>query len=308
MGETSVSGKSALRLALKLVLALLRTLPHDLALTLAEWLALLVGASVGKWSAVARQNLAIAYPAMDQNATTELLRSMFKNLGRVLLTIARAEKLSKEELPRWIEFKDLDNFKEAKERGKGVLFLTAHLGNWELSALAHAIEVGPMNVMVRPIEDPWIDQIVERSRAATGNRVIPKANSARAVLQALRDNEAVGVLADQNTVLSEAVFVDFFGTPAAANKGFVQLAMRSGAAVVPGFACWNDRESRHVLRYYPALEMVSTGNDEADVIENTWRCQAAVERAIRRHPEQWLWIHRRWKTRPPGEKPIYDDA
>lgn len=300
-------GQSVARLALKIVLATLRKLPYDRALTLSEWLAVAVGGVVRKWSAIAEQNLAIAFPDMDQQARAQLLRSLFRNLGRVLLTIARAEQLSKDELSRWIVFKDLEHFTEAKQRGKGVLFLTAHLGNWELSALAHAIKVEPMHVMVRPIEDPVINDIVQSCRCATGNRVIPKANSARAVLQALKNNEAVGVLVDQNTVASEAVFVDFFGKAAASNKGFAQLAMRSDAAVVPGFAWWNDRESRYVLQYFPALEMVSTGNDEADVIENTRRCQAAVEHAVRRHPEQWLWIHRRWKTRPPGEKTIYND-
>ena len=307
MAETSMVGQSVARLALKIVLATLRTLPYDRALTLSEWLAVAVGGTVRKWTVIAKQNLAFAFPDMDQPTRAALLRSLFRNLGRVLLTIARAEQLSKDDLSRWIVFKGLRNFTEAKQRGKGVLFLTAHLGNWELSALAHAIEVEPMHVMVRPIEDEVINEIVERCRRATGNRVIPKANSARAVLQALKNNEAVGVLVDQNTVASEAVFVDFFGKAAASNKGFAQLAMRSGAAVVPGFAWWNDRESRYVLQYFPALEMVSTGNDEADVIENTRRCQAAVERAVRQHPEQWLWIHRRWKTRPPGEKPIYND-
>ncbi len=296
---------SARLLALKAVIAVLRKLPYAPALTLSEWLGAAVGALVRKWSAIADRNLTIAFPEMNRQAKTHIRRAMFKHLGRILLTVARAEAIKREELSRWMVFKDLHYFTDAQKRGKGVLFLTAHLGNWELSALAHGIEVGPIHIMVRPIEDPAVDRIVGSSRTTAGNKVIPKANSARAVLQALHNNEAVGILIDQNAAASEAVFVDFFGKSAAANKGFAQLAMRSGAAVVPGFACWNPRESRYVLQYHPAVEMASTGDDQADVIENTRRCQAVVEKAIREHPQQWLWIHRRWKTRPPGEESIY---
>lgn len=295
---------SAARLAFRAVLAVLRKLPHAQAVKLSEWLGAAVGAAARKRRAIAEQNLAAAFPRMDEQARDRICRAMFRNLGRILLTLARAVQIGREDLPRWIAFQDLHHFTNAKKRGKGVLFLTAHLGNWELSALAHGIAVGPIHVMVRPVADPAIERIVRRSRTACGNKVIPKTGSARAVLQALRGNEAVGVLIDQNTALSEAVFVDFFGRPAAANKGFAQLAMRSGAAVVPGFACWNPSESRYVLQYHPPVEMAATGNDEADVIENTRRCQAVVEEAVRRHPEQWLWAHRRWKTRPPGEKPV----
>ncbi len=294
-----------LRLAFKAALAALRKLPYAPASMLSEWLGAAVGAAVRKWAAIADRNLTIAFPEMDRQTRTRIRRAMFRRLGRILLTIARAGDLKREDLPRWIAFKDLHHFTNAKKRGKGVLFLTAHLGNWELSALAHGLEVGPIHVMTRPIEDPVIDRIVANSRAASGNKVIPKASSARAVLQALRNNEAVGILIDQNAAASEAVFVDFFGKPAAANKGFAQLAMRSGAAVVPGFACWNPRESRYVLQYYPPVEMAATGDEAADVIENTRRCQAVIEKAVRGHPEQWLWIHRRWKTRPSGEKSVY---
>ncbi len=298
--------KSAGRLACKAVLALLRKLPYAPALTLSERLGAAAGALLRKWPAVAERNLAIAFPQMDRQAKTRIRRAMFRHLGRILLTIARAPAIEREDLPRWIVFKDLHHFTDAQKRGKGVLFLTAHLGNWELSAFAHGLAVGPIHVMVRPLDDPALDRIVANSRTASGNKIVPKANAARTVLQTLRNNEAVGILIDQNAAASEAVFVDFFGLPAAANKGFAQLAMRSGAAVVPGFAWWNSRESRYVLQYHPPVEMASTGDDEADVVENTRRCQAVVEQAVRRHPQQWLWIHRRWKTRPPGEEPLYD--
>ncbi|MDQ6707517.1 MAG: lysophospholipid acyltransferase family protein, partial [Acidobacteriota bacterium] len=123
---------------------------------------------------------------------------------------------------------------------------------------------------------------------------------ARSILKALRQNEAVGILVDQNASLDNGVFVDFFGIPACSGIGFARIAAHSGAAVIPGFAVWSEVESRYILRFYPQVEI--TGDAE----EDTRRIQKQLEAAIREYPDQWLWIHRRWKTRPPGEPPLYD--
>jgi KDO2-lipid IV(A) lauroyltransferase len=141
---------------------------------------------------------------------------------------------------------------------------------------------------------------VERRRGLSGNLLLSKRDFARSILQALRKNEPVGILVDQNSAMENAAFVPFFGVPACANLTFAKLAARSGAAVIPGFAIWNEQERRYVLRFYPAVEI--TG----DAVEDTGRIQCAIERAIRETPDQWLWIHRRWKTRPAGEPGLYD--
>ena len=188
---------------------------------------------------------------------------------------------------------------EAKRSGCGVLVATAHLGNWELSAFAHALMTEPMNVMVRPLDNPLIDRLVEQRRTRSGNHLIYKQDAARAVLKALRNNDAVGVLADQNTMASEGVFVTFFGKLACAGSGFVKLAYRSQAAVIPGFAIWDESAQRYVLRFYPRVEL--SGDPQAD----TQRIHSIFEEIIRQYPDQWMWIHRRWKTRPPGEEPLY---
>jgi KDO2-lipid IV(A) lauroyltransferase len=156
-----------------------------------------------------------------------------------------------------------------------------------------------MHVVVRPIDNPKIDALVERRRASSGNFLIEKKEAARAILQALKRNEAVGILIDQNSTLDQGVFVDFFGVPACAGVAFAKLAAHSGATVIPGFALWVAKEKRYVLRFYPPVEI--TGNAEAD----TRRLQKVLEAVIREYPDQWLWIHRRWKTRPPGEAPLY---
>ncbi len=180
-------------------------------------------------------------------------------------------------------------------RGKGVLFATGHLGNWELSAYSHALLSAPMDVVVRPLDNPRFDAFVERRRGLSGNHLISKRDFARPILQALRRNEAVGILVDQNVLPEHGVFVDFFGKPACTGTTFAKIAARSGAAVIPGFALWSEAEQRHILHFYP--EVPITGDEVAD----TAAIQKAVEKAIRQHPDQWLWVHRRWKSRPPGE-------
>jgi KDO2-lipid IV(A) lauroyltransferase len=156
-----------------------------------------------------------------------------------------------------------------------------------------------MNVVIRPLDDPKVDRLVEHRRRLSGNKLIEKKDGARAILRALQHNEAVGILMDQNTSLQEGVFVNFFGTPACANTAFAKIAHRTGAAVIPGFALWLENEKRYVLRFYPPVQM--TG----DPTEDTQRLHAILEAVIREYPGQWLWIHRRWKTRPPAQPPLY---
>jgi KDO2-lipid IV(A) lauroyltransferase len=156
-----------------------------------------------------------------------------------------------------------------------------------------------MSVVVRPLDNPYIDRLVEHRRSLSGNRPIFKKDYARAILKALAANEAVGILIDQNASLDNGVFVDFFGAPACAATGFAKLAARSGAAVIPGFAIWSEKERRYVLRFYPPVPM--TG----DAARDTQALQSQLESIIREYPDQWLWIHRRWKTRPPGEPSVY---
>jgi KDO2-lipid IV(A) lauroyltransferase len=156
-----------------------------------------------------------------------------------------------------------------------------------------------MHIMVRPLDNELIDGLVEGRRTLSGNTLIEKKDGARLVLKALRANAAVGILIDQNTTPAEGVWIDFFGKPACASSAFVKLAHHSGAAVVPGFALWDEKLDRYVLRFYPQVEM--TGDVQAD----TQTIHRLFEQVIREHPDQWLWIHRRWKTRPPGEPPLY---
>jgi KDO2-lipid IV(A) lauroyltransferase len=235
-------------------------------------------------------------PSLDAAAITD---AVFRSIARLLVVFARFPSIDKSNIHQWIRYEGLEHFHDAKQRGRGVLFATAHLGNWELSAFAHALMTEPMHVVVRPVDNRRIDRLVAQRRTASGNTVIDKNDAARSIFRALARNEAVGILIDQNSSQEESVFVDFFGMPAAANIGFARIANRTGAAVIPGYALWSEAEQRYILRFEPVLEM--TGNDA----EDTARLHAGLQQVISRDPDQWLWIHRRWKTRPPGLPPLY---
>jgi KDO2-lipid IV(A) lauroyltransferase len=153
--------------------------------------------------------------------------------------------------------------------------------------------------MIRPLDNPMVDELVESRRSASGNKLIYKKEAARAVLRALKANEPVGILIDQNTAADEGIFIQFFGKLACAGTAFVKLAYHSGAPVVPGFALWDERLRRYVLRFYPAVPL------SGDLATDTQRIHSFFETVIREHPDQWMWIHRRWKTRPPGDAAIY---
>ena len=241
----------------------------------------------------------MALPERTPEEHKQIVDGVFRSIARMLVSLARFPRITKANIHEWIRYDGYEHFEQALAQGKGVLFVTAHLGNWELSAFAHALLAAPMNVVVRPLDNPYIDALVERRRALTGNRPIGKKDFARAILKALSANEAVGILIDQNASPADGVFVEFFGVKACAGEGFAKFAAHSGAAVVPGFALWSDEERRYVLRFYPAVPM--TG----DTARDTQTLQSKLEEVIREHPDQWLWIHRRWKTRPPGEPSMY---
>jgi Kdo2-lipid IVA lauroyltransferase/acyltransferase len=229
----------------------------------------------------------------------EIADGVFQSIARLLAAFARLPRLTPQNISTLIRYDGLENFQTALAKGRGVLVATAHLGNWELSAFSHAWMTAPMHIVVRPLDNPRIDKFVERYRALSGNHIIEKKDAARGILKALKAGDAVGILIDQNTTLDQGAFIDFFGRKACAGTAFAKLAHHSGAAVVPGFALWSNKEQRYILRFYPEIRM--TG----DVAADTQLIHAQLESVIRQHPDQWLWIHRRWKTRPPGDPPLY---
>ena len=273
--------------------------PLPVAKRLAQVYARFLDRAVPRLRRVGRRNLAMAFPEKSEREHEAILDGTFRSIGRVLLAFARFPRINRATVGQWIRYEGYEHFEAVLQRGNGALFATAHLGTWELSAFSHAIMSAPMGVVVRPLDNPRLDAFVERRRGLSGNRLIGKRDFARPILQALRRNEAVGILVDQNVVPEAGAFVDFFGTLACSGTTFAKIAARSGAGVIPGFAFWSDEEQRHILHFYPEVVMIG------DLTADTAAIQKAVESAIREHPDQWLWIHRRWKTRPAGEPPIY---
>jgi KDO2-lipid IV(A) lauroyltransferase len=259
----------------------------------------LLDRAIPKLRKTALKNLAFALPQLEATRRAQITDGVFRSVGRLLLGLARFPSLTADTVRQWIRYEGLEHYQAAKRNGHGVLVATAHLGNWELSAFAHALLTEPMNVMVRPLDNPLIDSLVETRRAMSGNRLIYKKDGARSVLKALKQNEAVGILLDQNSSAAEGVFVDFFGRLACASSGFVKLAHHAQAVVIPGFLLWDEASGGYILRFYPAIELC--GDEQVD----TQRIHAQLEQVIREYPDQWMWIHRRWKTRPPGESAIY---
>jgi KDO2-lipid IV(A) lauroyltransferase len=189
---------------------------------------------------------------------------------------------------------------DAAMRAHGrALVLTAHLGNWEILCAAHRLTDYGLSVVVRPLDAPWLDAVAAGLRGRTGVEVIDKRGALRPVLEALRRGRLVGILMDQNAARREGVFVDFFGRPASTSRSIALLAVRTGAPIVPIFARRNPDGSHQVV-IHPALPAPASNDAEAAIVELTARCTAEIERAIRQSPEQWLWSHDRWRTRPPG--------
>jgi KDO2-lipid IV(A) lauroyltransferase len=247
----------------------------------------------------------MAFPELDDVRREQILQGVFRNLGRLLVEFSHFPDLQKANISNFVFHDGLENYLEGLRRGRGIICLTAHLGSWELSSFAHSIMGYPMKFIVRQIDNPRVDRLIAQYRKLGGNTPIQRRAAGREVMKTLRNNETVGILFDQNTTRSEGVFVDFFGIPAATTTAVATFALRTGAAVVPGFLIWEEQLGKHRLRFDPPVALIETGNRGQDIIENTKLFNKILEVYVRKYPDQWLWIHRRWKTRPEGEKLIY---
>jgi Kdo2-lipid IVA lauroyltransferase/acyltransferase len=288
-----------------LFIHVLRVLPRRLARAAGVAIAGIAYRLLGRLRGAGLRNLQLAFPAMPESERIHILRLEYRNLGWLLAEFCQMSTYTRAYAGRFIRYDGLEHYLAARERGKGVLVLTGHLGAWELSSFYHSLAGYPMGMVIRRLDNPLVDRMVNRIRCGHGNRVLHKDDFARGLLAAMRANETVGILMDTNMTPPQGMFVPFFGIDACAASGLARVARKTGAAVVPGFLLWEESERQYVLRFYPQLALASTGDAEADARDNTARFTAVLEDVIRQYPSQWLWMHRRWKTRPPGEPPIY---
>jgi KDO2-lipid IV(A) lauroyltransferase len=289
-----------------LILKMLGALPRDLARSLAARVTSFLFSLQPKLRKTAEFNLQLAFPEWTDAQRKDVTRKMVRNLGWMAAEFARLPRLTKENIEDVVILEGHENFLEGRQRGKGVLYLTGHIGAWELSSFAHALYGYPLHYMARPLDNKRLDALVNQYRCASGNRPIFKNESARVMLKILKDSGTVGILADQNTLPAEGAFVDFFGKLACTTTGLARVALHTGAAVVPGYAYWDETIQKYRLRFEPPVELIQTGDTERDVFENTQRFAKVIEQIIRKHPDQWVWVHKRWKTRPKGEPALYD--
>jgi KDO2-lipid IV(A) lauroyltransferase len=247
---------------------------------------------------IALNNLKIAWgDELSENKTRIIARTNFIHLARVFLELPYLRKLNSDKLDGFVTFHGIEHFKNALQKGRGVLLLASHFGNWELMALAFSLRYSPINIVVRPLDNPFLDKLITKIRTRGGNQLIPKKGSVKKMLRLLAAGEVVALLLDQNPAWYEGVFVPFFNEIACTNKALGTIALRTGAPVIPAF---NVRQPDGSYRIFGEQEVVlaRSGDTTRDVEENTAKFNKIIETYVRRYPEQWFWVHQRWKTRP----------
>jgi KDO2-lipid IV(A) lauroyltransferase len=283
----------------------LRWMPRSVARAIGIGLALLIYSVHSRLRHVGMRNLDLAFPAKSRREKKRIVRGVFISLGRQLGEFCLFPRYTKENYTRAAVYEGFQNFADAQARGKGIIFLTGHFGGWELSSFVHSLNGYPMSIVVRPLDNPYLDRMVDRYRSLHGNRSFAKQDFARGLLSALKKRQIVGVLMDTNMTPPQGEFVDFFGVSACTATGIARVALHADATVLPAFTVWDKKLGKYRICIDPALKLVRTGDADADAIANTQLFTKAIESYATRYPEQWLWVHRRWKTRPPGEPPLY---
>jgi KDO2-lipid IV(A) lauroyltransferase len=288
-----------------IIIKLVGILPRPLARAVAIFFAQIIYLLHFRLRRVGLRNLALAFPEKSKSERARILRGEFTSLGRQLAEVCHFPKYTLENVNQVIVYDGFENYERAYARGKGVLFLTAHFGGWELSAFSHSMHGHWMHVVMRPMDNLYLDRLIRTYRTMHGNTTVDKDDFIRGLLAAMKKGEVVGILMDTNMTPPQGIFVDFFGIPACTASGLARIALRTDAAVVPTFTIWDPVLRKYRLRFDPAVDLIRTDDNEADIITNTQLFTKIIEDYVRRYPDQWLWVHRRWKTRPDGQPPIY---
>jgi Kdo2-lipid IVA lauroyltransferase/acyltransferase len=280
-------------------------LPRGLARRIGAVIGALAFLALPRLRRVGYRNLQIAFPNLSRAQHTAILRAEYRSLGWQLGEFCQMRKYTRENTKNFLRYEGLEHYLAARDAGQGVLILTGHLGAWELSSFYHSLMGYPMSMVIRRLDNELVDQLVNGIRCQHGNTVVHKDDFARGLISAMRQGETVGILMDTNMTPPQGVFVDFFGTPACTASGMARVALRTGAAVLPGFLLWEESSQSYVLHFGRQLELVRSDDNEVDIVANTELFTRTLEDYIRQYPGQWLWLHRRWKTRPEGHPPIY---
>lgn len=256
---------------------------------------------------VALVNLRIAFPEKSDAERLAIVRECCRNFGRIAAEFVHMRDLTAESVSERITFADPKFWNDNKHMigTTGILILTGHFGNWELFAHAMGLYGHPVHLIHRPFRNPAFDELVNAERRRAGTGLISKRRAAREVVRVLRSHGIVAVPFDQNATGRWGVFADFFGLPASTHPGLARLAMMSKAPVYPAFLVRQGGTWNHRILILPEIPVSDTGDRDKDTRENLTRFNRAFEEVVRRNPDQWIWMHKRWRTRPPGEPPVY---
>jgi KDO2-lipid IV(A) lauroyltransferase len=285
------------------VRSVVRRLPQSVALRVGDGLGLAFHALDRPHRELARANLAASFPHKPPDEVRRIARGVFRHFGRLLIELLRFHGLTGQQKLALVEFDGVERAHAAYRGGKGALFITGHFGFWELQAIAHGLTGHPIAVVARALDNPLLHDLLERVRSSTGNYVIYRQGGARKILRALQQNHGVAVLIDQHIQTADAVTVEFFNRPAATTSAVAALALRTGAPVIPVFALPLP-DGRYRMVYEHPIEPPDPSHPDA-IREFTQRCTDVLEMYVRRYPDQWLWMHRRWRDVPRTAEGIF---
>lgn len=293
-------------LAVRFIIGSIGIFPYKTSLSIGKFMGKTIVRLFPRFAKTANRNLEIAYPNISNEEKQRIIKGTFESLGRHLGFISQFKKFEKEDIKELIEIVGREeNFDPADKTGRGILFFTGHFGSWEVfNLLPPAFGYG-MNILVRRIDNELIEKYVDSMRTKFGSVTLGKKEAGRKMYRLLNDGKLLGILADLNAQLHDGVFVDFFGTPAATTTSIAKLALKTNPVILPAFAVWEEEKQKYVVYIEPPIEYEKTGDNKADILDITQKITKSVEKFVRKYPEQWLWIHKRWNTRPPGEKSLY---
>lgn len=306
-GSLTLRGRLS-ALAARALVGLVQLPPRQTALGIAGPLGRTYARLRGPRISVGRANLRIAFPEWTETRRRHVLAESCANLARSFVELALLRSGGAEELRRLVSIEGIEHLEAAgkvSETG-GIIGLTAHFGSWEFLAAVMVAHDLPVTLVHRSRDNPQIEELLGSLRERGGSELFPRGSAARSALRALREGKILAMTYDQNCGRDEGVFVPFFGRLACARSGPPRLAMHTGAPVIPVFVEREGESARHRVRFLPALEILPAGNDrEAAIRENARRMTEVIEEAIRRIPDHWIWVHRRWQTQPKGEPKPY---
>ncbi len=299
----------------RMLFGVLGIMPRKVAIRLGMLIARVAYRFAGSLRRVAQRNLEIAFPEKSISEREAIGLASFENLGRVLGELTQFPRATSASLNQLIDFdfeseENLNSperiaFEAERAKGRGMLLLGPHLGNWEMGVFAYSALRDKLTYLARPLDNPLIEAFTVRLRTRFGNQPIDKNNSIGKAMSILREGGILGVLPDVNVLHRDGVFVPFFGTPASTTIGVAMLAMRANAIIVPMCCVWDSEREKYKVFYGRFIEVQRTGDRHQDILETTAAFTQEIEKFIRAYPEQWLWIHKRWKTRPVGEPELY---